>query len=64
MAGSEPAKNHALTAKAQDFYAGKEMYNFRRPRLYTLADVPGDGSALTIQFRKDSQISRVKIEYQ
>ncbi len=64
LAGSEPGKGQRLTARAQDFYAGKEMYNFRWPRLYTLEGVPGDGSALTIQFRKDTQISRVEIEYQ
>jgi hypothetical protein len=64
LAGSEGGKGNALTARARDFYAGKEMYNFHRPRLYTLEDVPGDGSALTIQFRKDTQISRVEIEYQ
>jgi mannan endo-1,4-beta-mannosidase len=64
FAGSEPGKGRALTARAQDFYAGKEMYNFRWPRLYTLEGVPGDGSALIIQFRKDTQISRVEIEYQ
>ena len=63
LAGSEPAKGGALTARAQDFYAGKEMYNFRWPRLYTLPGLPRDGSALTIQFRKDTQLSRVEIEY-
>jgi hypothetical protein len=64
MAGSEPGKGQALTARPQDFYAGKEMYNFRWPRLYTLDALTGDGSALTIQFRKDTQLSRVEIEYQ
>ena len=64
LAGSEPGKGPKLTARTKDFYAGKEMYNFRWPRLYTLEDVPGDGSALTIQFRKQTQISRVEIEYQ
>jgi len=63
LAGSEPGKRQALTASTQDFYAGKEMYNFHWPRLYTLDGVPGDGSALTIQFRKDTQLSRVEIEY-
>ena len=61
--GSEPGKGPALPARTQDFYAGKEMYNFRWPRLYTLEALPGDTSALTIQFRKDTQISRVEIEY-
>ena len=63
LAGSEPGKGPALDARAQDFYAGKEMYNFRRPRLYTVADVPGDESAITIRFQKDTQLSRVEIEY-
>ncbi len=63
FAGSEPGKGPALTVRAQDSYAGKEMYNFRWPRLYTLEAVPGDTSALTIQFRKDTQLSRVEIEY-
>jgi len=63
FAGSEPGKGQALTARTQDFYAGKEMYNFRKPRLYNLEGVPGETSALTIQFRKDTQISRVELEY-
>ena len=63
LAGSEPGKSPALAVRAQDFYAGKEMYNFRRPQLYTLEALPADASALTIQFRKDSQLSRVEIEY-
>lgn len=63
LVGSEPGKGPALDARAQDFYAGKEMYNFRRPRLYTVVDVPGDESAITIRFQKDTQLSRVEIEY-
>ncbi len=63
LAGSEGGKGDVLPARTQDFYAGKEMYNFRWPRLYTLDALPGDTSALTIQFRKDTQISRVEIEY-
>jgi hypothetical protein len=64
LAGSEGGKGDALPARTQDFYAGKEMYNFHRPRLYTLDALTGDGSALTIQFRKETQLSRVEIEYQ
>jgi hypothetical protein len=63
-AGSEGGKGDALPARAQDFFAGKEMYNFRWPRLYTLDAVTGGGSTLTIQFQKETQISRVEIEYQ
>jgi len=40
------------------------MYNFHWPRLYTLGAVPGDSSAVTIRFQKETQISRVEIEYQ
>ncbi len=64
LAGHEPGKGPALQARAQDFYAGKEMYNFRWPRLYALASLPDDGSALTIRFTKDTQLSRVEIEYE
>jgi len=63
LAGSEPGKGSALDARAQDFYAGKEMYNFRRPRFYSVADVPGDESAITIRLQKDTQLSRVEVEY-
>jgi hypothetical protein len=34
------------------------------PRPFTLDAVPGDGSSLTIRFQKETQISRVEIEYQ
>ena len=64
LAGSDGGKGDALPARAQDFYAGKEMYNFHWPRLYTLGAVPGDSSAVTIRFQKETQISRVEIEYQ
>jgi hypothetical protein len=63
LAGTEPGQGQALKAEAKDFYAGKEMYNFRWPRLYTLGDLPGDTSAVTIRFRTESQLSRVEIEY-
>jgi mannan endo-1,4-beta-mannosidase len=64
LTGSEGGQGNALPARAQDFYAGKEMYNFRWPRLYTLQGPTGDGSTLTIRFQKETQISRVEIEYQ
>jgi hypothetical protein len=63
LTGSEPGQGQALKAEAKDFYAGKEMYNFRWPRLYTLGDLPRDTSTLTIRFRTESQLSRVEIEY-
>jgi mannan endo-1,4-beta-mannosidase len=64
LAGSEGGKGDALPAHKKDFYAGKEMYNFHWPRLYTLDALTGGGSTLTIQFQKETQISRVEIEYQ
>ncbi len=62
-AGVENGQGEPLQARAQDFYGGKEMYDFRWPRLYTLGAAPGDASGLTIQFQNDAQISRVEIEY-
>jgi hypothetical protein len=64
LAGSEGEASAALAAHTQDFFAGKEMYNFHWPRLYTLDAVPGDSSAVTIRFQKETQISRVEIEFQ
>ncbi len=63
-AGEEGGKGAILSARASDFYAGKEMYNFRWPRLYTLEALPGDDSSLTIEFQNETQLSRVEIEYQ
>ncbi|MFO1514348.1 MAG: hypothetical protein U1F83_15805 [Verrucomicrobiota bacterium] len=57
-------QGEVVAAKIQDYYAGKEMYNFKWPRLYTLGALPGDGSSVTIQFQKETQIARVEIEYQ
>jgi mannan endo-1,4-beta-mannosidase len=64
LAGSGGEAGAALAAHTQDFFAGKEMYNFHWPRLYTLDAVPGDSSIMTIRFQKETQISRVEIEYQ
>jgi mannan endo-1,4-beta-mannosidase len=61
--GSDNAEGELLDAKAQDFYAGKEMYNYHWPRLYTLA-VPSDSSCVTIRYQTEAQIARVEIEYQ
>jgi hypothetical protein len=62
-AGVESGQGVTLAARAEDFFGGKEMYDFRRPRLYTLGALAGDGSGLTIEFRNEAQISRVEIEY-
>ena len=63
-AGIDGGKGDALTAHAQDFYGGKELYNFHWPRLYTLDAMPGDGSGVAIRFQQDTQIARVEIEYE
>jgi mannan endo-1,4-beta-mannosidase len=57
-------KGEVLAAKITDYYAGKEMYNFKWPRLYSLSALPGDAASVTIHFQKETQIARVKIEYQ
>jgi hypothetical protein len=61
--GSEGGKGGTLAAQNKDFYAGKDMYNFRPPRLFTLGPLPDNGSELVIQFLKETQIGRVEIEY-
>jgi hypothetical protein len=62
--GTDPEAGEKLTVKSEDFYAGKEMYNYRWPRLYTLSALPNGGESFTIKFAKEAQISRVEIEYQ
>ena len=62
--GDDGTKGAKLTARSETFFAGKEMYNYRAPRLYTLDALPGDASGLTIAFEKETQISRVEIEYE
>ena len=62
--GQDMRQGEKLAAQPQDFYAGKEMYNFRWPRIYTLNEFPDDGSSVTIGFQKEAQIGRVEIEYQ
>ena len=61
--GVENGQGTVLAARSEDFYGGKEMYNFRWPRLYTLSTVPDDASGLTIEFKTEAQVSRVEIEY-
>lgn len=63
-AGVDGGKGNKLTARSETFYAGKELYNYRTPRLYTLDSLPGDASGLSIAFEKETQISRVEIEYE
>ena len=62
--GAEGGKGERLAARVKDFNGGKDMYNFRWPRRYTLEALPDDGSAVTIQFRKETQLGRVEIEYE
>ena len=61
--GVENGQGTVLAARSEDFYGGKEMYNFRWPRLYTLSTVPDDASGLTVEFKTEAQVSRVEIEY-
>jgi mannan endo-1,4-beta-mannosidase len=63
-AGCEGGKGETIPAEKRDFYAGKDMYNFRPPRLYTLGALPGNSANLLIQFENETQIGRVEIEYQ
>lgn len=63
-AGSDSEKGDKLDPQSKDFYAGKEMYNYRWPRLYTLGPLPKDSDSFTITFTKEAQISRVEVEYQ
>jgi hypothetical protein len=60
----DDAKGEVLNASVKDFYAGKELYNFHWPRLYTLTAIPGDGNSVSILFQKETQIGRVEIEYE
>jgi hypothetical protein len=62
--GNDGMKGAKLTARSETFFAGKELYNYRAPRLYTLDALPGDTSGLSIGFEKETQISRVEIEYE
>jgi mannan endo-1,4-beta-mannosidase len=61
--GVESAKGDVIAARAEDFYGGKEMYDFRWPRLYTLTALPADDTGMVITFQNEAQISRVEIEY-
>lgn len=61
--GTDSGTGQVLTPKKQDFYAGKEMYNFRWPRLYVLDPIPSDSPSFRIEFQKETQIGRVEIEY-
>ena len=63
-AGVNGGKGEKLAARSETFYAGKELYNYRAPRLYTLDSLPGDASGLSIAFEKETQISRIEIEYE
>ena len=40
------------------------MYNYRVPRLYALDKLPPDAPGLSILFEKETQISRVEIQYE
>jgi hypothetical protein len=61
--GDSAGQGELLKLKTQDFYAGKDMYNFRPPKLYTLETMPLKCSDLVIEFKNETQIGRVEIEY-
>ena len=63
-AGIDGPKGEKLAACSEVFSAGKDMYNFRVPRLYTLSALPANTSGLSILFEKETQIGRVEIEYE
>jgi hypothetical protein len=62
--GNDGTKGAKLVARSETFFAGKELYNYRAPRRYTLDSLPGETSGLTIAFEQETQISRVEIEYE
>jgi mannan endo-1,4-beta-mannosidase len=62
-AGAQPSEGPVLASRSEDFFAGKDMYDFRPPRLDTIeggADAPKD---VLIEFKKEAQIGRIEIEY-
>jgi mannan endo-1,4-beta-mannosidase len=63
-AGVEGPKGEKLAAPSQAFFAGKDMYNYRVPRLYNLTTLPPQTSGVSIVFTKETQISSVEIEYE
>lgn len=63
-AGVDGVKGAKLTARSETFFGGKELYNYRAPRLYTLDTIPNDASGLSIVFEKETQLSRVELEFE
>lgn len=61
--GADP-KGDELKAGYEDFYAGKEMYDFRWPRLYSVADFPAEANGVTLEFTSETQLGRIEIEYE
>lgn len=64
FAGSDGSNGPKLAATSQTFYAGKELYNYRAPRLYTLDALPDGTSEVCISFAHETQLSRLEIEYE
>ena len=62
-AGADGPKGANLTAHSEARFAGKDMYNYRAPRLYQLGSLPVETSGISLVFEKETQISRVEIEY-
>lgn len=63
-AGVDGAKGTKLAARSEVFFAGKDMYNFRVPRLFTLTDFPANTAGLSLVFEKETQIGRLEIEFE
>jgi hypothetical protein len=61
VAGPQGAK---LAARSEVFFAGKDMYNFRVPRRFTVSEFPANTSGLSIVFEKETQLGRIEIEYE
>ncbi|MGC3956736.1 MAG: hypothetical protein QM813_01855 [Verrucomicrobiota bacterium] len=45
-----------LPSQSETFFAGKELYNYRAPRFYTVARVPDEASGLSIAFEQETQL--------
>lgn len=63
-AANSAGRGEVLLSRVQDFYAGKDMYNFRPPRLYTVDRIPPQTPDLVVEFKSETQIGRIEIEYE
>ena len=61
--GNSGPSGPTLTPQVDDFYAGKEMYDFKPPRRFTLTQLPPGTTDVTLVFRSPSQVGRIEIEF-